>query len=95
MDLTPEEVALIKKHRAEQAERSKFKPRLADEYTVEEKVEAFDGLHSMALFVYNQFIENGYAGDENKNYIYEAAMEWLSQPGQIDEFWVAYNKGFK
>lgn len=92
MQLTPEEKALIEERRRKGKQPFfDWEPRRAEEYTVEEKVAAFNQLHESALAHYNG-IKTGDIHEDNDDdhYIFEAVMELLSRPEQ--KVWVAYNK---
>ncbi len=85
MTLTDEERNLVELHRNEQEE--KWKPKLADEFTVTEKLECFDRLHHMAFKNYHLLTDEGREGDYVEHYMYEAVMELLGDDvwGAVDE----------
>lgn len=90
---------------AEEAERNRYIPRAADEYTDAEKIAAFDRLHEMALTEWNNTLEQGYCDDDFDGYAREALLELLAHPGDAEQppqivdgrynlalapFWVAF-----
>ena len=87
MKLTKEEQELVLKHRAEKVN---WEPRRLDEYTIEEKCEAFDRLYNGALKTFNYVKENGYE-DDAEHYRFEDVMQLLNRPFPDNKLWDLYN----
>jgi len=78
MELTSEEIALVEAHRASNR-KPDWQPKLAADYTPEEKCAAFDKLHQMALDEYKELLEKGWANEDWRAYKDEAVTKLLGE----------------
>jgi hypothetical protein len=85
--LPREEEELVLEHR-----RKNGKPtwRPTVEYSITEKIVAFDRLHAEALRIYNHVLEHGYKPKNCKESVFEHVMELLG-----DGVWPAYTALYK
>ncbi len=95
MELTPEELEIIKKRR-EQGQAldnaANFPIVKAEDLTLEQKAVAYDQLHAFALSVWNDKKKQGYVDEDTSQYAYEAIMGLLAPEDRNRDFWQAFNK---
>lgn len=89
IDLTPEEIEAVKTLRKnkEEANALSWQPKLASDYSSEEKCLQFDKLHKMALEHFKAVKDNHHKEDDTSNWFFEALMNLLGK-----DVWKAYNK---
>jgi len=83
--LSDEEMSVIEDLR-------KQTPRLASEYTTEDKLRIFDQFHAMALNIFNEVNEERECDENHKQQAWEAMMQLLARDGKFLEFWKIFNK---
>jgi len=81
MKLSFAEEQLILKYRKEQELKvvKEWQPKDAADIPAQEKCEAFDRLHKMALDHFNLVAQEGYQDNDDKQWMYEAVMLLLGK----------------
>lgn len=94
MELSAEEMKLIKDARESIKKKAReYKIRTVDEYTTQEKVEAFDAMHGAAASMFQKVAETGHSDDDDAYYAWENQMGFLAnKEGGRKEFWENYRK---
>jgi len=78
LELTDEEREHIKARRAEKKQKA-WNPKLASDYTPEEKAVAFDKIHKLALEHFEGKKKDGWGLKDVEHWFYEAGMELLGE----------------
>jgi len=95
MTLTDEEKAIIERHRASQAAKAaEWKPLAVDAMDPHLIRERYANVHSLALGHFNGMQDDRPCGDDCdcKQWIFEAAMEFLALPNDVRKMWDAHNR---
>lgn len=76
MYLSDEEKELVERHRKAETIKA-WKPRLATNYSVPEKIEAFNKIHALAMGHLHRTKQEEYQDEDFRHYAKEAVMELL------------------
>ncbi len=82
MELSDEEMQLVLQHR--ESKKPKWYPKI--DHNMDEKIQAFNQLHEMALNHYRETLIDGSIETEIKQWAFEAVMELLGK-----DVWKSYN----